>query len=151
FTGVTAMGVNMGGKNNILRENLFSRIGGFRGNDNTYAIGINNPGANCLVENNMFFNMRHIPSKRDPASYEGVGVIVSADTNGCEIRNNRFISLYQKDHLYGVWVSSNASANVHNNVFRNFYFGVAADTTLANVHDNSLKLDKLKKGSMGLS
>ncbi|QDZ11646.1 hypothetical protein [Devosia ginsengisoli] len=89
-----------------------------------YAVGINRPGNDCLIEGNFFRNIHRQLGARSDADGEGVAVIFTAGSSGCVARENRHENT-EINHLeIGYWVG-NAQVTIQGNTLINIGRGVA--------------------------
>lgn len=128
-----------------VRNSTFVDVAGYH--SQAYAIGINRPGSNCLIEDNEFRNI-YRQAKADPALVgEGVAILLSPDSSGCTIRSNQIENAEVRPNLtIGVW-SGSASASVVGNRFINFGRGIAANSATVHVHNNFFWMSKEQWGS----
>jgi hypothetical protein len=125
FTGNRYVGVSLGGSGNLIRGNSFAEIGGY--SLSAYAIGVNNAGADTLIEGNVFHNLYRQTEAAPELGGEGVAVIVSPGNTNVIIRGNSFANdepLQEKN--LGVWVGVDASAVIERNLFLNFDWAIGA-------------------------
>lgn len=135
---VSSRYVAVNGTNTItgltVRNSTFVDVSGYH--SQAYAIGINRPGSNCLIERNEFRDI-YRQANADPALVgEGVAILLSPDSSGCMIRFNLMENAEIRPNLtIGVW-SGSASASVVGNRIINFGRGIAASSATLHVHDN---------------
>jgi hypothetical protein len=91
---------------------------------NTYLVGINIGAEGALIANNRFTSQLK-PGAAKSVDVETVYVLFSAEvTKDCLVTRNEMAASHVLPRSYGVWIASNAQANVVNNRIRNLKYGV---------------------------
>lgn len=145
YMGVTAMDDVTG---LTVRRSEFHDIAGAP--DLVYAIGINHPGSDCLIEDNVFTNLQRQPGASPNAEGEGVAVIFTSGSSNCVARQNRHENT-ETSHLdIGYWVGD-ALAVIENNALTDIGRGVAVRPgTDAHVVGNSFTMRQPATGSYAI-
>ncbi|WP_425405449.1 right-handed parallel beta-helix repeat-containing protein [Hwanghaeella sp.] len=114
FDAVHFIGVDYDGNGLVVRNCRFEDIAGYA--DEAYAIGVNRPGSNSLIEHCVFRNIERQSKATDAMQGEGVGIVVADGDRNCTIRRNWFENLpTDKPVSIGVFVSQRASARIEAN------------------------------------
>lgn len=131
-----------------VRNSTFIGVSGYH--SQAYAIGVNRPGSNCIIERNEFRDI-YRQAHADPALVgEGVAILLSPDSSGCVIRFNLMENAEIRPNLtIGVW-SGSASASVISNRIINFGRGIAAGSATVHVHDNFFWMSGEQRGSYAI-
>jgi hypothetical protein len=131
-----------------VRNSTIVAVSGYH--SQAYAIGVNRPGSNCLIERNEFRDI-YRQAHADPAIVgEGVAILLSPNSSGCIIRSNVMENAEVRSNLtIGVW-SGTASASVIGNRIINFGRGIAANSATLYVHDNFFWMSAEQWGSYAI-
>ena len=141
FHSLGYLGINLGGNQNKILNSSFENFGGYR--KKGYTVGINNPGNDCVIQNNTFKELYRQQGVSADVVGEGVGIIVSSGTNGCVISDNSFTNKHlKKPSSIGIWGALDTSINIERNTLHNIGRGIVA--TDGSVADNQLSLDLSK-------
>lgn len=128
-----------------VRNSTFVDVSGYHAQ--AYAIGVNRPGSNCVIERNEFRDIYRQAHADAAIAGEGVAILLSPDSSGCVIRSNLMENAEVRPNLtIGVW-SGSASASVVGNRIINFGRGIAANSATVHVHDNFFWMSKEQWGS----
>ena len=142
------LGINLGGHQNKILNSSFENFGGYR--EEGYTIGINNPGNDCVIQNNTFRELYRQQGVPADVVGEGVGIIVSDGTNGCVISDNSFTNKQLKNpSTIGIW-GYDSSINIERNTLHNIGSGIVImDGSVAN-NQLSLDLSKINDDGAGI-
>lgn len=136
FSGNTYIGVNGGGRGTRIIGSVFQGIGGYQ--QEAYAVAINNPGSDCLIERNTFRQIVGQPVHPPGMVGEGVGILLSAGTTGCVVRGN-WMDNGGASNSIGIWLASGTSAYIAENSITNFGDGsIRGAPSAATVVNNRL-------------
>lgn len=142
------LGINLGGNQNKILNSSFENFGGYR--KEGYTIGINNPGNDCVIQNNTFMELYRQQGVPADLFGEGVGIIVSEGTNGCVISDNLFTNKnLQNPSTIGIW-GYYTSINIERNTMQNIGTGIVIRDGNVNNNQLSVDLSKIKENDTGL-
>lgn len=138
FRKIAYMGISLGGRRNVIVNSDFSNFGGWSGE--AYTVGINNPGENCIIEKNEFAEFYRQRNALLSKNGEGVGIIVTLNSKGCQILSNimKNTNLLQP-HSIGIWGLEGYDLSIIGNHLVNFARGVIINTGV--VSSNTIELD----------
>lgn len=150
FTGNTYIGAQMGGSGGRVSNCVFENMRGF--NKESYAIGLNNPGSDSIIENSVFRNLHRQPGADASKVGEGVGIIITAKTRNATVRGNWFEQDRAVPDDIGIWIATGSTgAVVEDNALTGFHGSIiAAGTAVASILDNRLWLREPLSGSRAI-
>lgn len=147
FSGNTYIGANTSAGTNIqLTRNTFSDIGGYVGNNNGYAIGINGCGNSCIIKGNYFYNIVTQADKPLGGVGEGVGIIVSAGSVNFLVSNNWFENTNTDTDDIAVWLANESVGIAKENTITGFRRGIIA-TEENTINNNRFSMRQYYIGS----
>lgn len=148
FSGNTYIGIHGGGRGTKIIGSVFQAIGGYQ--LEAYAIGIHNPGRDCLIERNTFREIVGQPVHPPGMAGEGVGILLSTGTTGCVIRGNWMANGGASDSI-GIWLAGGTSAYIAENSITNFGDGAIRGAPVsATVINNRLWMGAPWSGSWAI-